>query len=213
MQINHQARAAAAENRRRRTRARLIDAAMRVIADKGPGGISVSEIAEASGLSRGAFYNYFPQPDELLAAVTEKIVDDLRRVGRQAVVAADDPAEQIARACLGYFELGRRDPVWGWVWLQLDMSSRAPVRLVTEGFEMLFKRGVEIGRFRQTDPVAACSVTFGAMRMAARLALTSAKAPSNLGSETVKIVLMGLGLRDTAADAVLERARRANAAA
>jgi AcrR family transcriptional regulator len=211
MQVNHQARAALAERRRNKTRARLIEAAMRVIAAKGPGGVSVSDIAAASGLSRGAFYNYFPQPDDLLHAVAGKIREDLRSVAAEAVSSVEDPPEQLARAALAYFERGLADPVWGWVWLQIDASAQAPAPMVTQGFMSLFRRGVERGRFRQGDPAAASAVIFGSMRMAARFALTAANPPPHLARDTVRIVLIGLGMTEAGADEVLERAGRSPA--
>lgn len=179
---------------------------MRVIAEKGPSGLSVSDIAAASGLSRGAFYNYFPQPDDLLEAVAGKIRQDLYQAGEQAIAAAEDPPEQLARACLTYLRMGLSDPVWGWVWLQLDLSSKAPARLLTEGFESLFLRGVAAGRFHAADPAAAAAVAFGGMRMAARVVLTSREPPPNLAHDTVKIVLIGLGLSEPGAAQVLARA-------
>jgi AcrR family transcriptional regulator len=203
MQVNRTARAAAAELKRSRTRARLIDAAMRVVAERGPGSVSVSDIVAASGLSRGAFYNYFPGPDDLVAAVADKIRDDLNATGLESVAACDDPAEQLARTCLKYYERGIADPVWGWVWLQSDLSSRSTPRPVTDGFVQLFRRGVELGRFRQACPAAAASVAFGSMRMAARIALTS-NAPPTLGLDTIRIVLMGLGMGEAAASEVVD---------
>ena len=213
MQVNHQARAVAAELKRNKTRARLIEAAMRVIAVKGPSGVSVSDIAVASGLSRGAFYNYFPQPGDLIAAVADKIRGDLRGIAADAGAAAQDPAEQLARICFTYYQLGLNDPVWGWVWLQTDAGALSPSRLVSERFEALFNRAVQLGLFRPVDPAAAASVAFGSVRMAVRMALTKPSAPPDLCYETVLIVLIGLGMQEAAAAVMLERAgwRRASA--
>jgi AcrR family transcriptional regulator len=205
MNVNHQARAAAAELRRSRTRARLIEAAMRVIAANGPGSVSVSEIAAASGLSRGAFYNYFPHPDDLVAAVADKMHNDLRDIAAMEGEGASDPAEQLARICLRYYQFALSDPVWGWVWVQTDASTSAPRRLVSERFEALFNRAVELGRFRPLHPAAAASVAFGSVRLAVRLALTRPEAPAGLARETVLIVLIGLGLPEPDARAVMER--------
>jgi AcrR family transcriptional regulator len=206
MQVNLKARAAAAEKKRARTRARLIDAAMRVIADRGPGAVTVSDIAAESGLSRGAFYNYFPTPDDLLDAVSEKMRDDLRGAAADAGLAARDPAEQLARACLHYCERAMKDPIWGWVWLQTDASSRTSGRVINERFETLFYRAVELGQFRAADPAAAAAVAFGSVRMAVRLALTRPEAPASLYYDTLTIVLMGLGMSEPAAVDLLARA-------
>ncbi|MFJ8156456.1 TetR/AcrR family transcriptional regulator [Streptomyces sp. NPDC094468] len=55
--------------RRGRTRARLLDAAFTVFAAKGFGRVSIEEVCEAAGFSRGAFYSNFATLDELFFAL------------------------------------------------------------------------------------------------------------------------------------------------
>ncbi|MFJ5774142.1 TetR/AcrR family transcriptional regulator [Streptomyces sp. NPDC093094] len=55
--------------RRARTRANLLDAAFAVFAAKGFGRVSIEEVCEAAGYSRGAFYSNFSTLDELFFAL------------------------------------------------------------------------------------------------------------------------------------------------
>ncbi|WP_179232520.1 TetR/AcrR family transcriptional regulator [Streptomyces sp. CS159] len=55
--------------RRARTRANLLDAAFGVFAAKGFGRVSIEEVCEAAGYSRGAFYSNFDSLDELFFAL------------------------------------------------------------------------------------------------------------------------------------------------
>lgn len=55
--------------RRVRTRARLLDAAFTVFAAKGFGRVTIEEVCEAAGFSRGAFYSNFATLDELFFAL------------------------------------------------------------------------------------------------------------------------------------------------
>ncbi|MFJ2717831.1 TetR/AcrR family transcriptional regulator [Streptomyces sp. NPDC087437] len=55
--------------RRQRTRANLLDAAFTVFAAKGFGRVSIEEVCEAAGYSRGAFYSNFDTLDELFFAL------------------------------------------------------------------------------------------------------------------------------------------------
>ncbi|MFF8097642.1 TetR/AcrR family transcriptional regulator [Streptomyces sp. NPDC016675] len=55
--------------RRVRTRANLLDAAFAVFATKGFGRVSIEEVSEAAGYSRGAFYSNFDSLDELFFAL------------------------------------------------------------------------------------------------------------------------------------------------
>lgn len=61
--------------RRVRTRARLLDAAFAVFAAKGFGRVSIEEVCEAAGYSRGAFYSNFATLDELFFALYRQRAD------------------------------------------------------------------------------------------------------------------------------------------
>ncbi|MEU6476775.1 TetR/AcrR family transcriptional regulator [Streptomyces sp. NPDC047017] len=58
--------------RRARTRANLLEAAFRVFAAKGFGRVSIEEVCEAAGYSRGAFYSNFATLDELFFALYQE---------------------------------------------------------------------------------------------------------------------------------------------
>ncbi|MFI1566654.1 TetR/AcrR family transcriptional regulator [Streptomyces sp. NPDC020490] len=61
--------------RRVRTRANLLDAAFRVFAAKGFGRVSIEEVCDAAGYSRGAFYSNFASLDELFFALYRQRAD------------------------------------------------------------------------------------------------------------------------------------------
>ncbi|NEA98277.1 TetR/AcrR family transcriptional regulator [Streptomyces sp. SID13726] len=61
--------------RRVRTRANLLDAAFAVFAAKGFGRVSIEEVCEAAGYSRGAFYSNFGSLDELFFALYQQRAD------------------------------------------------------------------------------------------------------------------------------------------
>jgi AcrR family transcriptional regulator len=58
-------------DKRERTRARLVEAAAQVIAEKGFEGSSLEQIARRAGMTRGAIYGNFRNRDELFLAVVE----------------------------------------------------------------------------------------------------------------------------------------------
>ena len=58
--------------RRAATRARLLQAATAVFAEHGFGQVSIEQICDAAGYSRGAFYSNFASPDELFFALYEQ---------------------------------------------------------------------------------------------------------------------------------------------
>ncbi|MFJ4690670.1 TetR/AcrR family transcriptional regulator [Streptomyces sp. NPDC088766] len=76
--------------RRVRTRANLLDAAFEVFAAKGFGRVSIEEVCEAAGYSRGAFYSNFASLDELFFALYRQRADLIARQVAEAL-AGDGP--------------------------------------------------------------------------------------------------------------------------
>ncbi|MFJ9562478.1 TetR/AcrR family transcriptional regulator [Streptomyces fuscichromogenes] len=76
--------------RRGQTRARLLAAAFTVFAAKGFGRVSIEEICEAAGFSRGAFYSNFATLDELFFALYRERADLIAQQVADAL-AGDGP--------------------------------------------------------------------------------------------------------------------------
>jgi AcrR family transcriptional regulator len=60
---------------RERQRGRILDALFAVISSSGVGGASVTEIAEAAGIARGALHYYFESKEELFGALMTRLGD------------------------------------------------------------------------------------------------------------------------------------------
>ncbi|MXM66063.1 TetR family transcriptional regulator [Streptomyces sp. HUCO-GS316] len=92
--------------RRVRTRANLLDAAFAVFAAKGFGRVSIEEVCEAAGYSRGAFYSNFASLDELFFAlyrqradlIAQQVADALALDGPDLDVPAS--VDRVARVLL-----------------------------------------------------------------------------------------------------------------
>ncbi|MFE9346084.1 TetR/AcrR family transcriptional regulator [Streptomyces olivaceus] len=83
--------------RRVRTRANLLDAAFEVFAAKGFGRVSIEEVCDAAGYSRGAFYSNFDSLDELFFALYRQRAD-LIAEQVAAALASDGPGLDVPAA-------------------------------------------------------------------------------------------------------------------
>jgi AcrR family transcriptional regulator len=81
--------------RRSQTRQRLIEAATKVVAEKGFDSATVDDIAEAAGLSIGGLYSNFSGKDELFLAVFDGHLEWFEQRLEEAQ-SVDDPARAIA---------------------------------------------------------------------------------------------------------------------
>jgi len=66
------------ERRRQRQRQRLIDAAQKIIAQKGLAGLTVQDVTEEADMAVGSFYTYFPNKDALIEAAVWDELQELR---------------------------------------------------------------------------------------------------------------------------------------
>ena len=98
------------EERRAERREQILGAARRCFAEHGYEGATVARLEEATGLSRGAIFNYFPSKEELFV---ELAVEDSRRLSElwvnQGLAAVVGEVLELDPAWLGvYLELVRR---------------------------------------------------------------------------------------------------------
>jgi AcrR family transcriptional regulator len=75
----------------RRNLERVLDAATEVFAASGPDA-SIDEIARLAGVGHGTVFRRFPTKDDLMFAVIERHVAEMRALAEEAI-AAEDPGE------------------------------------------------------------------------------------------------------------------------
>src|SRR5260370_17276468 len=61
---------------KRETRARLLDAALRLMAEKGMEGVAINEITEAAAVGFGSFYNHFEPKEAIYATLVDNVFEE-----------------------------------------------------------------------------------------------------------------------------------------
>jgi AcrR family transcriptional regulator len=193
------------QRKREKTRARLLDAAKRVMAGKGVEGTTVAEIAAAADVAPGTFYNYFTTREEILDAVAESLIEEFRRVMAAIQRTIDDPAERIAVAIRLFLSRVRDDALWGWFMARYGPSLpilRDRTRDIIR--ERILADGLRRRRFRLPttrvvgDLIAGTSVT--ALR-----SMLEGRLPLDAASEVAELLLRGLGVPMDEAHAIAHR--------
>src|SRR5438034_8833955 len=114
------------------TRARLVDAAATVFAECGYSAARISDMVRLAGISQGNFYRHFQSKDEILLAVLEGPLEDLRRASSRQPGAQVVLSELVA-ANRAYFaaytrhrhvirvmrEAAATNPDFGRLWLKI----------------------------------------------------------------------------------------------
>lgn len=81
---------------------KILDGTLRAISEVGTRRLSMSEIIQASGVSRGTLYRYFTSKEEVLAAVSEYICSSFERGIVETGQGIDDPMERFRAVMLFY---------------------------------------------------------------------------------------------------------------
>jgi len=90
------------------TRARLLDAAEHVFAEKGYHGTVVDDIIRASESSKGGFYFHFPNKQAIFLALLDALVPKLAAAVDRAIAAEADPVAQLDAALTTVLDLFSR---------------------------------------------------------------------------------------------------------
>lgn len=67
------------EERSERSRAQILEAALKLFSHRGYGATSVRDIAEAAGLSKGNVYHHFPDKEAIFRALLDQYFDAMQR--------------------------------------------------------------------------------------------------------------------------------------
>jgi TetR/AcrR family transcriptional regulator, ethionamide resistance regulator len=86
-----------------------LDAAEGVLADRPLTEVTVADMIEAAGVSRGSFYFYFESKEAVVAALLERIVEEIHAASLPWLERGDTPPERALKEALaGSLSLWRR---------------------------------------------------------------------------------------------------------
>jgi AcrR family transcriptional regulator len=190
--------------KRERTQTQLIEAAIRVFAEKGIGGAPVQAIAHEAGLANGTFYNHFASKQELVVAVAGHLMDKVSDQIAASVRALEDPAEWVSVAVRRFNEKARQDPVWANVTVRLGASASSVSDRIAANMTRDLEEGIKRGRFRVRTEQAAADAVLGAGLMG-MLSVSTGKAGSEHGSHIAAMALRALGIEAVEADEIAHR--------
>ncbi|MCW2659768.1 MAG: TetR family transcriptional regulator [Mycobacterium sp.] len=150
------------ERRKQRTRAALIKAAQRLIAE-GKINVPVLEITQAADVGMGSFYNHFDSKEQLFEAAVSDVLDAHGAMLDRLTESLDDPAETFATAFRLTGRLFRRRPQESEILLANGPALLSSDRGLAPRALRDIKAGVDTGRFTVDDPELALFMAGGAL--------------------------------------------------
>lgn len=184
------------KERRARTEQKIVEAALRVFAERGPEAPVIDEFVTAAGIARGTFYNHFTSVDALLTATSEWTTRQVIERIDAVITELDDPLMRLGVGIRCYFAHARTDPLWcrfvSRVW---RVGARElPLRDVDSG--------IRLGLFQVTDREAAHDMLFGGIREATRR-MGDQRVAADFGDRVVELCLLTLRASPRSIAAVL----------
>jgi AcrR family transcriptional regulator len=138
----------------------IVDTSAHVFAQRGYHATGIVELCEANGLGKGAFYHYIGSKEELLAAIHDRVMDEVLAGADRVAEAGGAPSTQLAMLGDELLDVIHRYPDHVWVFLHefpaLTEERADTFRIRRRDYERrveaVIKSGIKAGEFRKVDP-------------------------------------------------------------
>ncbi len=138
----------------------IIDTSARVFARRGYHATGINDLCAANDLGKGAFYHYIGSKEELLAAIHDRVMDEVMLGADRVAEAGGSPSQQLAMLGDELLDVIHRYPDHVWVFLhefpaltgERAEQFRGRRRDYERRVEAVLQAGVDSAEFRDVDP-------------------------------------------------------------
>src|SRR3954471_592493 len=134
----------------------IIDTSAQVFARSGYHATGIAELCEVNGFGKGAFYYYIGSKEELLAAIHDRVMDEVMLGADRVAQAGGSPSTQLAMLGEELLDVIHRYPDHVWVFLhefpalteERADQFRTRRRDYERRIESVLQAGIDTGEFR-----------------------------------------------------------------
>ncbi len=138
----------------------IIDTSARVFARNGYHATGIAELCEVNGFGKGAFYYYIGSKEELLAAIHDRVMDEVMLGADRTADAGGSPSAQLEKLGAELLDVIHRYPDHVWVFLhefpaltaERAEQFRRRRQIYERRVETIVQAGIDAGEFRDVDP-------------------------------------------------------------
>ncbi len=187
-----------------RNRKALLNAAEKLIAEKGFDRVTIDEITETADLAKATFYNYFEDKNQIAKELAYTIREEIEAEVGVAQMGIDDPAARLAAGICVFLRTAVMAPARAAVvaqmygqWLRAESTGNLGLRKDLE-------HGYRVGRFSTADVASAVLMVVGVVQAGIGRALELAewKSLRKLALALSGLVLRALGVKWNEAQAI-----------
>jgi AcrR family transcriptional regulator len=137
----------------------IVDTSAGVFAQRGYHATGLTELCAATGLGKGALYHYIGSKEELLAAIHDRVMDEVMAGAERVAATGGSPSEQLTMLGDELLDVIHRYPDHVWVFLhefpaltgERAEHFRVRRREYERRVEAVLQAGIETGEFRAVD--------------------------------------------------------------
>ncbi len=149
------------EQRRAKSRNKLMQAAYRLFAVHGAEAPTIDDVIAEAKVARGTFYNHFKSRDELFRAVGNDVSSAINSVISGAIDGMEDPIERIVLSFRLFIRFAVADAARGWILLR-TMPLAGPLNAGAKDFIAAeFEAAFQTGRLRRIPMAVAIDLGLG----------------------------------------------------
>ena len=138
----------------------IVDTSARLFARQGYHATGLNELCDANDLGKGALYHYIGSKEGLLAAIHDRVMDEVMRGAERVADAGGSPSAQLEMLGDELLDVIHRYPDHVWVFLHefraLTGERAATFRERRQDYERrveaVLRAGAASGEFRELDP-------------------------------------------------------------
>jgi AcrR family transcriptional regulator len=147
----------------------IIDTSAPVFARRGYHATGIMELCAANDLGKGALYHYIGSKEELLAAILDRVMDEVLAGADRVAATGGSPSAQLAMLGEELLDVIHRYPDHVWVFLhefpaltgERAERFRERRRAYEKQVEAVLRAGVAAGELRDLDPWLTSMAWFG----------------------------------------------------
>lgn len=175
---------------------RLYDAALRLFVERGACQVSVSELAEAAGVSRGTIYNNLKSTTDLFRELAAQLTTEMTLRVVKSYADQDGPVERLSMGIRFYVRRAHEEPLWGRFITQFSLSNDTLFEVFRGAPVQDVLAGVDAKRysFRPEQLLSVVSMISAVVLGAMFLVLEGHKTWRDAGSDAAELVLRALGV-------------------
>ncbi|MEP7245280.1 MAG: TetR/AcrR family transcriptional regulator [Gammaproteobacteria bacterium] len=199
--IDRARRAEIGAERRSRTRADLLSAALELFGQPHGRNTRIEDVCERAQISRGTFYNYFSGLEVLLEGLSEELTRDFDAGVHAAFESLDGP---VARACAAmryYLHGALQDRRWGWAVVNSSVGRTLYSESITAGVRESIQAGIDSGDFTLDSADVGRDILLGT-GISATITLLHGGTPADYPEKIARQVLLSFGASRAVATAL-----------